>query len=145
MYQSLQPTAASITTLCGLHRLHKNGIPLRPILASTGSFTYKSAKWLSDELASLRDHLTNSKDSFEFMDQIGKMENFHNKTLVSFDVESLFSNFSVDFTIKLVLNQLFPGKESKINALSKKQFEKLLKWTCKKKQPHNLTKIIITN
>ena len=36
------------------------------------------------------------------------------------------------FTIKLVLNQLFPDEQSKINGLSKQQFDKLLKWTCKK-------------
>ena len=51
---------------------------------------------------------------------------------MSFDVKSLFTNIPVDFTIKLVLNQLFPDEQSKINGLSKKQFDKLLKWTCKK-------------
>ena len=119
VYQSLRPTAASTPTLYGLPKLHKTGIPLRPILASTGSFTYKSAKWLSDKLASLRDHPTNLKDSFEFMDQIRKIDNLHTKTLVSFDVKSLFTNNPIDFTIKLVLNQLFPDEQSKINGLSK--------------------------
>ena len=51
---------------------------------------------------------------------------------MSFDVKSLFANIPVDFTIKLVLNQLLPDEQSKINRLSKKQFDKLLKWTCKK-------------
>ena len=51
---------------------------------------------------------------------------------MSFDVKSLFTNIPVDFTIKLVHNQLFRGEQSKINGLSKKQFDKLLKWTCKK-------------
>ena len=51
---------------------------------------------------------------------------------MSFDVKSLFANIPVDFTIKLTLNQLFPDKQSKIDGLSKKQFETLLKWTCKK-------------
>ena len=51
---------------------------------------------------------------------------------MSFDVKSLFTNIPVDFTIKLVLNQLFPDEQSKINKLSKKQFDELLKWTCKK-------------
>ena len=138
VYQSLRPTAASTPTLYGLPKLHKNGIPLRPILASTGSFTYKSAKRLSDKLASrasLRDHPTNLKDSFEFIDQIRKIDNLHTKALVSFDVKSLFTNIPVDFTIKLVLNQLFPDEQGKIHGLSKKQFDKLLKWTCKKNNP----------
>ena len=52
--------------------------------------------------------------------------------LVSFDVKSLFTYIPVDFTIKLVLNQLFPDEQSNINGLSKKQFDKLLKWTSKK-------------
>ena len=125
--QSLRPTAASTPTLYGLPKLHKNGIPLCPVLASTGSFTYKSAKWLSDKLASLRDHQTNLKDSFDFIDQIGKIYNLHIKTLLSFDVESLFTNIPADFTIKLTLNQLFPDQQSKIDGPSEKQFEKLLK------------------
>ena len=141
VYQSLRPTAASTPTLYGLPKLHKTGIPLRPILASTGSFTYKSAKWLSDKLASLRDHPTNLKDSFEFMDQIRKIDNLHTKTLVSFDVKSLFTNIPIDFTIKLVLNQLFHDEQSKINGLSKQT----TKMDLQKKQPCNLTKIIITN
>ena len=74
-------------------------------------------------------HPTNLRDSFEFVDQIRKIDNLHNKTLVSFDVKSLFTNIPVDFTIKSVLNQLFPDEQSKINGLSKKQFDKLLKWT----------------
>ena len=51
---------------------------------------------------------------------------------MSFDVKSLFTNIPVDFTIKLVLNELFPDEQSKINGLSKKQFHKLLEWTYKK-------------
>ena len=70
-------------------------------------------------MASLRDHPTNLKDSFEFIDQIRKIDNLHTKTLVSFDVKSLFTNIPVDFTIKLVLNQLFPDEQNKINGLSK--------------------------
>ena len=119
IYQSLRPTAASTPTLYGLPKLHKNGISLRPILASTGSFTYKSAKWLSDKLASLKNHSTILKDSFKFIDQIGKIDNLHDETHVSFDVKSLITSISVGFTIKLNLNQLFPDEQSKINGLSK--------------------------
>ena len=130
VYQSLRPTAASTPTLCGLPKFQKNEIPLRPILASTGSFTNISTQWLSDKLASQRDHPTNLKHSFEFIDQTETINNLHSKTLVSFDVKNLFTNITVDFRIKLVLNQLFPDEQK--NGLSKKQFEKLLKWTCKK-------------
>ena len=76
------------------------------------------------------------------MNQIGKIGNLHNKTLVSFDIKSLFIKIPVDFTIELTLNQPFICETSKINRLNKKQSKKQQKWTCKK-IPYNLTEIII--
>ena len=80
VYQRLRPRPGSTPTLYGLPKIHK--------MASTGSFAYKSAKRVSDKLASLRNHPTNLKDSFEFMDQTEKIDNLHSKTLVSFDDKS---------------------------------------------------------
>jgi len=40
VYNEIRPTAAVTPTLCGLPKVHKNNIPLRPILCSISSFTY---------------------------------------------------------------------------------------------------------
>ena len=50
----------------GLPQIHKPEIPLRPIVASRGSITYNTAKYLASILAPLVDktpyHIHNSQD-----------------------------------------------------------------------------------
>ena len=52
------------------------------------------------------------------------------KFLVSFDVKSLFTNIPVNFTINLIIDQLFPDSSSRVHGINKQQFRKLLNWTC---------------
>ena len=98
--------------LYGLPKLHKDGIPLRPILASTGSFNYQSAVWLNKILMPLREHDSNIKDTFDFQEKLSDMFNLTSKILASFDVKSLFTNIPVDFTIQIILQKLFPDKST---------------------------------
>ena len=46
-YRRLYPTGAVSPKLYGLLKVHKPGIPLRPIVSSTGTATYNTAKELS--------------------------------------------------------------------------------------------------
>ena len=101
----------------GLSEVHKLAAPLRPILLAIGSFNHKAAKWLTGKLSSLRDHPTNVRDSFKFIDNI-KDEGYRNKIMVSFDVKSLFTNIPVLFTIKLIIDAIYQnGKSSNSNTL----------------------------
>ena len=86
-------------------------MPLRPILSAIGSFNHEAAKGLTGKLSFLRDHSTNIKDSFKFIDNI-KDKCFQNKIKVSFDVKSLFTNISVSFTIKLIIDSLYHNDKS---------------------------------
>ena len=63
-------------------------------------------KWLLQNLGFLREHPTNLKDSFIFVNNM-KDKFLHNKVMVSFDVISLFTNIPVDYTINLILDKLF--------------------------------------
>ena len=76
LYQSLRSTAAPTPTLYGLAKLHKNEIPLRSILASIGSFTNKPAKWLSEKLASLRNHPTSLMTALSLKTKLKKLTIF---------------------------------------------------------------------
>ena len=60
------------------------------------------------KLSFFRDHPTNLKDSFRFIDNI-KNKCFQNKIMVSFDVKCLFTNIPVSFTIKLIIDALYQG------------------------------------
>ena len=86
-------------------------MPLKPILSAIGSFNHEAAKGLTGKLSFLRDHSTNIKDSFKFIDNI-KNKCFQNKIMVSFDVKSLFTNISVSFTIKLIIDSLYHNDKS---------------------------------
>ena len=66
-YQFIRPTAAVTPTLYGLPKLHKENIPMRPILASKDSFNYQPAVWLNNILTSLREHSSVFKDTFGFV------------------------------------------------------------------------------
>ena len=89
---------SSKSSMYGLPKVHKPAVPLKTILSATGSFNHKAAKWLTGKISSLRDHSTNLKNSFKFIDNI-KDKCFHNKIIVSFDAKRLFSNIPISFTI----------------------------------------------
>ena len=45
-YKQMYPTSTVIPRFYGLPKIHKKGVPLRPIVALRGSFTYTVAKHL---------------------------------------------------------------------------------------------------
>ena len=52
-YRRLYPTGASSPKFYGLPKVHKQGMPLRPIVSSIGAVTYESAKEMSKILKPL--------------------------------------------------------------------------------------------
>ena len=52
-YKRLYPTGAGSPKYNGLPKIHKQGVPLRPIISSRGSATYESAKELAKILKPL--------------------------------------------------------------------------------------------
>ena len=107
-----------------IHKLLVNGFPkLRPIL---------SAKWAKLFVLLLR-HLTSNqftlKDSFKFAKTI--CEQNAALFMVSLDVDSLFTNVSLEETINMCGNELFKTNNS-IHGLNKKQITEMLSLTTKK-------------
>ena len=79
-YRRIYPSATSLPAMYGLPKIHKPTVPLRPILSATGSYNQECAKWLSQNLAFLREHPTNLKDSFTFVNNM-KDKFLHNKVI----------------------------------------------------------------
>ena len=102
-YQRIYPTSAATPIMYGLPKVHKDGIPLRIILASTGSFNHECAKWLSDILSPLRFHSTNLKDTFSFIDEVKNLS-LNDSVRYSFDVVSIFNNIPLQLTLQLILD-----------------------------------------
>jgi hypothetical protein len=103
VYDKTRPMGSKAGSLYGLPKVHKEGFPMRPIISSIGTYNYGLAKWLDSIIKPLLDNdKFMLKDSFEFVNNISKLKN-KNGFMVSFDVESLFTNIPVDETIDLLV------------------------------------------
>ena len=81
----------------GSAKIHKANMPLRPIVSTVGSATYKIAKRLNTILAPYArqadSHVTNTRD---FVEKIEDIEIEDDEVMVSYDVKSLFTSVPVD-------------------------------------------------
>ena len=96
IYRRLYPTGASTPKYYGLPKVHKEGVPLRPIISSRGAVTYESAKELSRIIKSLvgrsPHHVHNTQDFIQSVEGIQLQEN---ECIISYDVNSLFTSIPI--------------------------------------------------
>ena len=97
LYQWLRSSAGKVLLLYRLPKVHKVGIPLRPIVSFVNSPTYALSKHLVHILAPLvgksQSHVRNST---EFASFITGQTIPQEMTMVSFDVVSLFTKVPMD-------------------------------------------------
>jgi hypothetical protein len=110
----------------GLPKIHKEGAPVRPIISAIGTYNYKLAKYLDRILKPLT---TNSnyiiKDTFDFVNRVSKLQTNVNQRVVSFDVESLFTNIPTEETINIILNRAFKDSDE-FHGMKRNTLQKLL-------------------
>ena len=123
-YNNLYSTGSSLCTLYGLPKIHKNNVPLRPILAAYNSANYKLAKYLVSKLSFLTTNEFTIKNSYEFCDQIKYVNG--NGYMVSYDVKSLFTNVPLQETIEIILDKIFTSFNGTFNSFNRRDFRKLL-------------------
>ncbi|VDP23494.1 unnamed protein product [Schistosoma margrebowiei] len=92
-FNFLKPMGSEYPHLYGLPKIHKQNIPLCPILSMCKSPIHNLAKWLTKLLDPIRRYLCmySLKDSLELVDHLGDT-NIKEKAICSFDVNSLFTN-----------------------------------------------------
>ncbi|CAK1591283.1 unnamed protein product [Parnassius mnemosyne] len=101
------PACAKPPKLYGLPKIHKPNAPLRPIVSQIDSPTYKLAQHLAKVLSPLRGHTrAHTKDSYHFVSEIKDLCLTDNETMVSFDVQSLFTCLPVEDCISIVTSKL---------------------------------------
>nr|VZI29501.1 unnamed protein product [Spirometra erinaceieuropaei] len=77
----------------GLPKVHKQGVPLRPIVSIRGTPTFGLSKWLYQRLCFLtKDSQWTVKSAEEFLTRIKHLEVEADEVRVSFDVISLFTS-----------------------------------------------------
>ena len=107
LYYRLYPTADCPPKFYGLPKIHKDGIPLRPIVSSIGNITYNIAKYLTQILSSLVGQSPHFiKNSMDFIKKIKDLEIPPGRKMVSYDVTALFTSIPVDQAIKVVEERL---------------------------------------
>ena len=127
VYEKIYPAATTTLSLYGLPKFHKTGIPLRPILSCSGSFNHECTRCLSLSLNNLRQHPTNTPDTFQFLAKLSE-HNITNQIMVSYDVKSLFTNISTIYTTNLILDSIFSKGCTSWNGLNRNRLKKLITW-----------------
>lgn len=99
----LNDLSAGYARIHGLPKLHKDGIPLRPVVDTINSPSYALNKFMNDILKKIIDGTKyNVKNSYEFKDFISTVQIPADHILVSLDVVSLYTNTDVSKVIDIL-------------------------------------------
>ena len=111
-YKRLYPTAAVPSKFYGLPKIHKPGIPLRPIVSSIGAATYSTAKELAKILKPLvgmsAHHVQNTRD---FVEQIKDVRLKLGECMISYDVTALFTSVPIKPVLNIIKQRLAHNNE----------------------------------
>ena len=125
LYDKMKSSGGQPARLYGLAKVHKDIIPLRPVLSMPGSPYYNIAttvtKWLS-VVPESKSNCTSKK----IADQLKDIVLDEGEVLVSFDVVSLYTNVPVLEAIQEAADRLYCG-EFETPPVSKETFVELLK------------------
>ncbi|XP_046388240.1 uncharacterized protein LOC124157496 [Ischnura elegans] len=100
---NLIPQAPIPPRLYGLPKVHKEGVPLRPIVSAIGSQTYNLARHLTSLLFPFVGQCNHHvKNSAEFVRTLKTIQIEGQDMLVSLDVVSLFTGVPISDTLKLL-------------------------------------------
>ena len=126
-YKKLYPNGSHIGIMYGLPKVHKSGIPMRPICSAIGTSTYELGKYVANIIkpASTNNLGTDLDNTFKFVEQIKGID-ISDLKMASFDVRSLFTNIPLKKAIKVCLDRLYRGKIDIKPHIPEKVLEKLL-------------------
>jgi hypothetical protein len=122
-YNHLVTSGSSIPVLYCTVKVHKRNFPLRPIVSMCNAPNYKLAGYLANMLNECRDKSASYiKDSFQFAENIKKMNIHQDEIMVSFDVQSLYPNVPVEEAIKIAVELIWKkNKEKKFTKITKNE------------------------
>ena len=99
----MYPTGVVSPKYYGLLKIQKAGTPLRPIISSTWTATYNTAKELARILKPLVGtsihHVQNTRD---FIEQIKDVRLKDGESIISYDVTSLFTSVPIKSALDII-------------------------------------------
>lgn len=136
-YYMARPSGSNPGRLYGLPKIHKDDVPLRPVLSAIGTYNYGLGKALKQILSNIVKNKRIIKDSFTFVDALQSLKNHElneqqnlEYKMVSFDIASLYTNIPLDETIQIVLNHLY-DTENPATTMKREDMKKLLEFATK--------------
>ncbi|CAH8464949.1 unnamed protein product [Schistosoma rodhaini] len=99
----LNPKSCNPCRFYGLPKIHKDSIPLRPVVDFTNSPTYNLAKYLARILKPYEKLINHGiKNSMEFKNIIDTIDIEEDEVMASFDVSSLFTNVPINRALDII-------------------------------------------
>ena len=106
-YKKLYPTGAGTPKFYGLPKVHKAGVPLRPIVSSIGAVFYETSKELSRILKPLVGHSPyHVHNNQEFLHQLQEQKLGPDDIIMSYDVKALFTSVPIQPSIDIITKLL---------------------------------------
>ena len=107
LYHRLYPTSDLPARFYGLPKVHKDNVPLRPIVSSIGNITCNIARFLTQVLSPLVGKTKHFiKNSSDFVKKISQLEVPPGRKMVSYDVTALFTSIPVEKAIQVIEKRL---------------------------------------
>ena len=109
LFKKFKPSGSQPPRLYGLAKVHKDNIPLRPVLSMPGSPYHKIAQQIAEWLSVVPECNINSS-SKQISESLPSIRLNENHVIVSFDVCSLYTNVPVVEAIDYCTELLYSGK-----------------------------------
>ena len=130
LYNSLFVSGSNPGILYGLPKIHKVGNPMRPIFSAINTPSYNICKFFVPILKKLTTNEFTTDNSYNFVEKISNFKNTKNLYMVSYDVESLFTNIPLEETINICILELFKNCNL-VEGIGRENFKKLLELSVK--------------
>ncbi|CAF3279221.1 unnamed protein product [Rotaria sp. Silwood2] len=125
-YNLAKPFGSIPGRLYGLPKVHREDIPLRPIVSAIRTFNYGLGKALSQLLSQFIEKKNMIRDSFSFVKELLALPKCMSQyEMVSFDIASLYTNVPLTETIEIILKNLYDG-QAKPPAINRGDMKELL-------------------
>ena len=112
IYRRLYPTGAGSPKFYGLPKVHKEGMPSRPIVSSIGAVTYETTK----ELARILKPLVGKspyqvQNTMDFIQHIKGIHLRSDEIIMSYDVKALFISVPIRPALNIIKKHLEGDKQ----------------------------------